>query len=240
MTEALAIQNRQPLVHLVARNPVEMQQAQTGLISWLTAKIEEIGAEMSEYQESLAQALKNKWSSKGLRKAINSAFYRQEFYQKTLDAVRAGYTIIPEFPIDVFAIRVNRDKPEGGTNSSRYGRAIADVETCDIMATGSGKYVSPTPKTFHWKETRKDGDKEYKVDLVEPTALQSVEFPIRSARAEVMSATAEAMALKVFDEIGICPQSRQADPLVIGRIWLPRTNKSVNFLIAWHLNLNEL
>lgn len=238
MSEALAV--TQPLVHLVARNPVEMQEAREGLAGWLAAKIAEVDAEMLEYQESLAQAIKNRWSRKGLNKAINSAFYRKQFYEKTLDAVNAGYTIVPEFPIDVFAIRVNRDEPEGGTNHARYSRAVADVETADITATGTGEYVSPIPKTFHWKETRHDGDKEYKVDLVKPTALQAVEFPLRSARAEVMSATAEAMALKVFDEIGICPQTRKADPLIIGRIWLGGGNKSVNFLIAWHLNLNEL
>lgn len=230
----------QPNVHLVARNPVEMQQSQQGLIEWLKSKIANVTAEMADYQESLAQAIKNKWSRRGLNKAVSSAFYRKEFYEKTLAAVEAGYTIIPEFPIDVFAVRVNRDTPEGERQTARYGRASALVETADIMAQGEGKYVSPTPKTIHWSETRKDGDKEYKVDVCAPTALQAVEFPVRSARVEVMSATAEAMALKVFDEIGICPPARQADPLIIGRIWLAQGRKSVNFLIAWHLNLNEL
>ena len=239
MSQAIAVQ--QPLVHLVARNPVEMQEARTGLAGWLTAKIEEVGAEMRDYQESLEQAVKNKWSAKGLKKAISSAFYRKEFYSKTLDAVNAGLTIVPEFPIDVFAIRVQRETPEGGVQTSTWSRATAEVETCDILPTGKGEYVSPTPKTLHWKETRTGNDgKEFKVNLVQPTALQSVEFPIRSARAEVMSATAEAMALKVFDEIGICPQTRKPDPLIIGRILLPGSDKSVSFLIAWHLNLNEL
>lgn len=85
MSQALAIQ--QPMVHLVARNPVEMQEARTGLAGWLTAKIAEVSAEMQDYQDSLAQAVKNKWSAKGLKKAITSAFWRKEFYSKTLAAV---------------------------------------------------------------------------------------------------------------------------------------------------------
>lgn len=239
MNNALAVV--QPMVHLVARNPVEMQEARQGLAGWLTAKIAEVGAEMADYQESLAQAVKNKWGAKGLKKAISSAFYRQEFYKKTLAAVDAGFTIVPEFPIDVFAIRVQRDAPEGAIQTSRYGRAIAEDERCEILPTGAGDYASPRPKTVTWKETRTDNqEKGYKVNLIQPTALQPVEFPIRSARAEVMSATAEAMALKVFDEIGICPQTRKADPLIIGRVLLPGSDKTVNFLIAWHLNLNEL
>lgn len=240
-TNELAL--RQPSsVHLVARNAVEMQQSQGNLMSWLTAKIESITAEMAEYQDSLAEAVANKWSTRGLKKAVSGAFWRREFYQKALDAVKAGFTIVPEFPIDIFAIRVARDTPEGGVNDARYSRPLPDNERCEILPTGAGGYVSPRPKVLRWKETRTDArDKsEYRINLVRPTALQSVEFPIRSARAEVMSATAEAMALKVFDEIGICPPARQADPLVIGRIWLPRTTKSVNFLIAWHLNLSEL
>lgn len=244
MEEALAVQNVEPgsAVHLVARNPVEMQQSQAGLMNWLAAKIEAISEEMSEYQESLSEAARNKWNTRGLKKAISGAFWRREFYQKTLDAVRAGFTIVPEFPIDVFAIRVDREGVEGGRNVARYGRPIADDERCEILPTGSGRYVSPRPRVYRWKESRTDErDKsEYKMNLVQPTALQAVEFPIRSARAEVMSATAEAMALKVFDEIGICPQTRKADPLIIGRIHLPDSDKSVSFLIAWHLNLNEL
>jgi hypothetical protein len=239
MSEALAL--AQPLVHLVARNPVEMQEARSSLAEWLKAKIAVVNSEMEDYQDSLAEAVAHKWGAKGLKKAISSAFWRKEFYEKTLAAVEAGFTIVPEFPIDVFAIRVERMTPEGSVQSARYGRAIAEDERCEILPTGSGQYVSPRPKTVTWREGRKDNEgTEYKVNLVQPTKLQPVEFPIRSARAEVMSATAEAMALKVFDQIGICPQTRKADPLIIGRILLPDSDRMVNFLIAWHLNLTEL
>lgn len=64
-----------------------------------------------------------------------------------------------------------------------------------------------------------------------------------------MNATAEAMALKVFDQIGICQPTRNAgitrkgDPLIIGQILGKRegwSQKCVSFIIAWHLNLKDL
>lgn len=237
---ALVPQTETSTVHLVARNPVEMQASQSNLAAWLRAKIAEIGAEMQEYQDALEHATKNKWNKRGLQKAVSNAFYRQQFYEKTLAAVEAGFTIIPEFPIDIFAVRVEREGPKGSRREARYGKATAAVETADILPQGAGNYVSPTPKAIHWKEQRGEGEKAYSVDIVSPTALQPVEFPIRTARAEIMSTTAEAMALRVFDEIGICPPRRQPDPLIIGRICMPNSTKSVNFLIAWSLNLNEL
>lgn len=62
-----------------------------------------------------------------------------------------------------------------------------------------------------------------------------------------MSATQEAMASKIFDQIGISPQGkvRQADPLIIGQILGERSGysgerKTASFLIAWHLDLRAL
>jgi hypothetical protein len=64
-----------------------------------------------------------------------------------------------------------------------------------------------------------------------------------------MNATAEAMALKVFDQIGIANPvrnvgvQRKGDPLIIGQVLSKRvgwTQKCVSFIIAWYLNLDEL
>jgi hypothetical protein len=239
--EVLAIPGAEPLVHLVARNPVEMQDARDKLISWLMAKTENVAVEIQDYRDALEQAVKNKWSKRGLQKAVDNAMFREEFYSKALSAVKAGFTIVPDFPIDVFAIRTERVYAQEGVQTSRYGKPTPNQEQAEILPEGEGEYRSPTPKTTHWTETRKDNKgEEYKLNLVRPGELQAVVFPIRAARVEVMSATAEAMALRVFDEIGICPQTRKADPLIIGRICLPHSDKAVNFLIAWHLNLNEL
>jgi hypothetical protein len=69
-------------------------------------------------------------------------------------------------------------------------------------------------------------------------------FPLNVARPQIMEATAQAMVAKCFDEIGICPQTKQADPLIIGRIATKRRGwqepSMISFLIAWHLDLRTL
>jgi len=75
------------------------------------------------------------------------------------------------------------------------------------------------------------------------TDFQEVVFPLVAARPEIMGATADAMGLKVFDAIGICPPVRKGDPLIIGKIYGQGPNwnrKEVSFLIAWHLDLRVL
>jgi hypothetical protein len=235
----------EPLVHLVARNPAEMQSARASLSLWLTRKIAAADTDIADYEASLEQATKNRWNRAGLRKALNQAIGQRTFYEKILAAVEAGYTVIPEFPIDVFAIRVEREGPIPEHVASRYKNGLAlRPEAADVLPEGEGEYVSNTPKASDWQESKTDekGNK-YTVYHRSAVALQDVVFPVRAARVEVMSATAEAMALRVFDEIGICPAQRKADPLIIGRILAPKkgyTQKSISFLIAWHLNLNEL
>jgi hypothetical protein len=249
-TETLAVQTQnipgaEPLVHLVARNPVEMQEARGNLALWLTNKIAAVEKDVADYQASLDQAVKNKWNKTGLRKALNQALGQQTFYEKVLAAVEAGYTIVPEFPVEVFAVRVERDYAVPEHVESRYKSSLAlTPESADVLPEGAGEYVSNVPDARDWAETKQEEKGgTYTLHHREAVGLRDVVFPIRAARVEVMSATAEAMALKVFDEIGICPPRRQPDPLIIGRILMPRkggTQKSVSFLIAWHLNLNEL
>jgi hypothetical protein len=59
-----------------------------------------------------------------------------------------------------------------------------------------------------------------------------------------MSATAEAIALKIFDEIGSLPKRRRkGDPIVVGRIcggFGDADRKVITFLIAWYVDTREL
>lgn len=245
MSDELALANTEPLVHLVARNPVEMQTAQANLQEWLKRKLASIDTDIADYEASLEQAKKNKWNRTGLRKAVNQAIAGRTFYEKILAAVEAGYTIVPEFPIDVFAIRVDRDYPVTERRTSSYkGGLGVPLEPADILPEGEGDYVSNVPLTnIHSETTVADAGQKRVAYHRDSTALQDVIFPVRAARVEVMSATAEAMAHRVFDQIGICPATRKADPLIIGQIlWQKNTytQRVVSFLIAWHLNLNEL
>jgi hypothetical protein len=246
MTEALAVQTQKSAVHLVARNPVEMQTAQADLAEWLRRKIDSFDPEITDLNASINEAKKNNWSVAALTRQRNKEVARQEFYAKVLAAVEAGYTIVPEFPVDLFAIRVSREFPQNDrttVTASSYGPAPVYREKPDVLAAGEGSYVSPWPQVERGTYEEQKGEQLVKYKFAEPTEFSEVVFPLRAARPEVMNATAEAMALQVFDQIGICPAERKADPLIIGQILGKKegySQKCVNFLIAWHLNLNEL
>jgi hypothetical protein len=258
MTEALVVQESQQVVpvssvHLVARNPVQMQNAQADLAVWLRSKTTQVKLEVDELNSAISEAQENGWSTSALTRQRNKVAGQATYYFKLLTAVESGYTIIPEFPIDVFAIRVTRSgvRARDTTSRSTYGYPDVDNERPDIAPVGEGEYKSPMQMVRHGEYTEKDKEgKDITVRFTQASDFQDVMFPLRAARVEVMNATAEAMAYKVFDQIGIClPTSnaagitRKGDPLIIGQILGQRSGwsqKCASFIIAWHLNLNEL
>jgi hypothetical protein len=245
----------EPTYHLVARNPQQMAAASANLQSWLDKRIEAASAEVSELERARDEAKLHKWRTSAYNNAISKANSRLRYYIKIEAAVKAGYTIVPNFPVDVFAIRVRRPNvvTPNQVGSSYGGKADYLAEPPDVAELGTGKYVSPKPSGYHTTDETKSSDgKITKRDKFVSMSLQPPEFPFSVAVPEVMSATAEAMALRVFDQIGICPQTSKrgkGDPLIIGQVILEtgsmyRQNrdhkKPVSFLIAWHLDLRTL
>lgn len=230
------------LVHLVARNPQEMAAAQADLAIWLQNKVASMDREISEVSTALAVAKANKWATSALANQVARGNQRKKFYEKTLLAVQLGYTIVPNFPIDVFAIRTNKESPKWQHNESQWTPQVSN-EKAQLLPAGTGRYQGETPLVYRGSNdtTDKDGKKKT-VNWIETAAFADVEFPVMAARVEVMDATAQAMTAKLFDSIGICPQSRKGDPLIIGRIIEAHRfgAKEVSFLIAWHLDLRTL
>ena len=239
-------------VHLVATSPLEMAQAQGDLSAWLIAKLAEVDSEVKELKSATEVAIQNKWESKTLAAQLVRARQRHIFYTKTLQAVNAGYCIIPNFPIDIFAVRVTRDKPRHQVESTSLSYSSDPAsrlkdEAPDIRAAGIGSYVSPSQLLERWEDPSKKDEKgnETGRKFAKPIAFGDIEFPIIAAQATVMDATSKAMALKLFDRIGICPQGRPlCDPLIIGQILLQKRgyqdHRTVSFIIAWHLDLRTL
>ena len=237
-----------PEVHLVARNPNEMALAKSSLTMWLQQKIKQCDGETDELGEAAETARRNKWQWKTLQNHCNLAKRRGEFYRKTLAAVDAGFTIVPNFPIDLFAVRVKRERPKWDQASSSYsaGNAMANAPDIkpDSLPAGVGQYVSnvPTGHSGDYKEKNGKGEEITKYFFT-TTDFTDIQFPIECARPAVMNAAEAAMALRVFDSVGICPQSRRGDPLIIGQILGPKvgySQKVISFLIAWHLDLRTL
>lgn len=248
MSDEIVVSQPQTSVHLVARNPSEMAQAKSSLEQFLKLKIQQCEAEASDLWEAYEEAQRHKWKSSTLRNHYNLAIRRSHFYTKARMAVEAGYTLVPNFPVDVFAVRVKRETPlqDQATSTSSRRQAINNAKNleADALPAEAGKYVSDMPAGVagSFKERDKN-DKEITKYFFITTEYQDIAFPMEAARVEVMSATAEAMALRVFDQIGICPQTRKGDPLLIGKILGPKRGyqqKEISFLIAWHLDLRTL
>jgi hypothetical protein len=221
------------------------------MVGWAKAKVQEIYLEVAELQVEYDYAKKNKWRTSGLKNALNRTKKRHEFYEKVKLALEAGYALVPNFPVDVFAIRTCQESPFRPANPPTRSDSVRECRT-DSSPPGEGEYKDTTPAVVSYLETVKDNQgKEKEVQKWYPTDFLNVEFPVQLAKVEVMEAASRAMALKIFDEIGALParpgripgtMRRRGDPIVVGRI-VQRNGyqeKVLSFMIAWFMNFDML
>lgn len=233
---------------VVACNPAEMMTAQKSLILWAARQIQAEKELLNESIEQFEIARKSKWNSSGWSRRISLSEGKIQYYKKIKMALEAGYYIVPPFPIDVFAIRTDRTKPTTKMGFSDPAMAITQGIPSIPLVAGEGEYVSNTVATRTFQQRVKN---QYAVDGFEnkvfhqPYKFKSVEFPFKLAKAAVMSETARAMALKVFDQLGIMGTTAASptvpDPIVCGQI-LPWFHKrqAVTFFVAWWLDTKTL
>jgi hypothetical protein len=221
-------------LELTATLPAEMISAQHNLIQWCEQKIQFIQKETEELKQATAHAKKMKWKYTTLQNQFYRSEKRLSFYEKIKAALVEGYYIIPNFDVDVFAVRTEKDKPKKYLTHNRWSdrnQSSADVKL------GCGDYKNDRPlvssryideKTTQFWASKWD---------------EQIEFPINMCKPVIMEATSRAMALKIFDEIGVFPSARKDDdPVIIGRIntKVGYFTKRVSFMIVWHLNTNVL
>jgi hypothetical protein len=241
--ESTAVAVIEKTTSLTAQTPQDFNECQEKLVEFFKAKVEVQSKEAQELQENYEIAKKNKWKTKTLKRHAEKAIKRMEYYQKILAALEAGYHIIPNFPVDTFAIRVTRDGPTKWY--AKYGWQIEQKP--DVAAPGKGEYVNPTPIMHEKLQYGKDRDEQqvvgYYLDDLDP----EIEFPFAMAKPEIMEATSRAMAIKAFDEMGALPgvarrgrkRKTYPDPILVGKILEPddpEKNRCVMFLIAWHID----
>jgi hypothetical protein len=224
---------------VVARNPTEMVTAQSRMIEWATAKIAEKQEEATELQENYEIAVKNKWRSGTLKKHAQKAVKKVEYYEKVKAALEAGFFIIPNMDLDVFAMRTTRKNPtKKGSNSKWQNRDQATIAN----KMGEGRYVDPTPSEAVevYKEKNKEGQL-VKKGYYYADEFKDVMHPFQLAKPQVLDATGRAMALKIFDDIGIVPRRRGGDPMVIGRVIHREgyNDHAISFLITWFVDTRD-
>lgn len=235
-------------LEVTATTPLEMSQAQGDLIAWCERKIAAMKHDAAELAESFAIAVKRKWKSTTLKRHADLAVKRVTFYEKIKSALEAGYCIVPNFPIDLFAIRTNRNKPTKSLHIGTYEAAGWHFkQQSGKLPVGEGKYKSPNPlvKTDFDVDKKPDGTSK-KTYTEWATDFEDVEFPIKMAKPKIMEVVGRAMAIKIFDQFGLFA-SGTGDPIITGEIVSPDNQssspvnmKKVTFIIAWHLNVRDL
>lgn len=230
---------------VIAHNSHEMAAAQVQLGTWAEKKVAETSDARAEIEESLRLAVEHKWGVTGLRRAVGIAKKQHEFYRKIAAAVRLGYVIVPNFPVDLFAIRTTKGTPKRGQQDGGWFSDRAHEQESNAPPIGHGSYVDAIPETEVRSYPAKSADGQAITKHFNfATAFRDVAFPITAVKPQILDDTGRAMAAKVFDEIGIGPEgvirSRIKDPMVIGRIIYRPKKRVVSFLIAWWLTNKDL
>lgn len=247
-TESTALVKADTGIQVMAMDPNQMQVAQSDLLGWFEGKAAAVRQEFDELEENLAIAKKNKWNTKTHQRQLTLAQGRVTFYEKIAAALRAGYHIIPNFPMDMIAIRTDRKRPLKKKNMYRFASFEQNPGKLPI---GEGEYVSPFPfvescqieveeTNYRTKEMELVKKREYSA-----SDFDAVEFPLVMAKPQIMEATGQAISKMIFDSIGLMPQTQaNRDPIIAGEIRDPRGTSQnplrVTFLIAWYLDTEAI
>jgi len=237
---------------VIAKTVTEMAVAQTRLIGWAEGKLAKLRGEAAEAKVNSELAHSRKWKVAPFRKVQKVAEDRVGYYERLKAALEAGYTIVPDMPADTFAVRTSRQFPAHRTTHSEWrSRSLPEAES-DGSSVGKGRYVTPDMIYDHSEERKKleNGREEVTYYATSRAYDDEFDFPIRLVKPQVLDDTSRAMALRIFDEIGVLSagsgrhkQSLKAsDPIVVGRIVRNEGSKRIAcaFLITWWVDSRDL
>lgn len=237
-------------IAVTAENADEMKQCQGAIIDWCSSKVDQLEAEWKEVRDAYDYAVKQKWRNDVLKRQSERAFKRFDFYKRMLIALEHGYQIVPSFPVTAFAIRTDKKNPLRMYTTSWQQKHTQEPP---VLPTGEGEYKNPFPLVRELQITpatkTTSEKKSYWAD-----SWKDLEFPLSMAKPQIMEATTRAMALKIFDDVGILPgyhpsegtRPPRGDPIIVARLLHPgtthkwATKRYVTFIIAWHLNTADL
>jgi hypothetical protein len=246
-----------------ATNMGDVPHMQASLVEWCRSKLADVRAEAEELAASYKLAIERKWKASTLKKHSGMALKRITFYEKMLAALEAGYCLFPTVDCELFAIRTDRTTPKYQARWLTWGAPNFVAEAAPDLPVGQGEYHSPNPVVWSRAQTRNVRDNAGELQKTEGTffntgPFREVDFPLVMAKPQVMDAAGKAMALKVFDEVGIISDYQRrteatggvragGDPIIVGHIIDPkprgyagRERKVRTFLIAWHVDTKDL
>jgi hypothetical protein len=241
---AQVAQDDPPETFFYARNQTEMSKAQEALVAWADAKVRLLKKELNEAAENVLIATKRKWKKAPFERVMDRAAKKLTFYEKVQAALKAGYVIVPDMNVELFAIRTTRKSAKQNKVKGQWSRP--NDQKTNSPPLGEGRYVTPQGEQVWANEVKKHEpgkQPEYEIARWVEGHDEEIDFPFRLAKPAILNATADAMAGKFFDEMGVLPRFRkQPDPVVVGRIVYKEgyVEKRFNFLIVWYIDTREL
>lgn len=232
-------------LHLVALDRPQLEAAQTKMIAWAKARLDKVDVDADVESTSLDVAAKNGWLISPFERRLSVLAKQRTFYTKIVEALEAGYAIVPNFAMTVFAIRTKAKAPRGTEQKGFYNRFIQGAQ---LLPRGDGRYVDPRPRVESEQRTSKDSAGKDVINTFQLPVdeFDQVDFPLVLARPEIMTSAGKAMALKLFDEIGVASdsglgRSRTGDPILLGRLINPRPARpSLTFFLGWYFDPSRL
>lgn len=242
---------------VLAKNPVEMAASQAAMIDRVLLRIQQEQYELNLAQENLDHARRLKIKTAGWARLVTKHTGFIKYYEKVLQALKAGYFVVPDLPIAVIAVRTNRVFPTH-RKVEQCGMSVKD-EPPALLPAGEGEYVAPEVLVHRGSyEQAIEGGKTKTVKTITPMGLDTPNFPFKAVRPEVLSELSNAQKLRLFDLIGVYPntvRSSKRDPMLIGIITTQRErmdkyrhqlpdlasgHKRLSFLLKWWLDLDSL
>lgn len=219
---------------IVALTPAEMVPAQADLVAWCDRKIKALSDEADEFELHQKLALENGWKTSVVTATLNRTARRITYYAKMKAALEAGYLLVPNMPVDVLAVRVDRAKQPERVKDSKWGGFPAKPQA--HLPAGTGRYVDESLmfRDETHVEKKPDGKEVLVKRYVTDDYDEEIDFPFTTMKPVVLEAAARAMALRIFDQIGQVQNSGGQDPILVGQLLDPRGNqRRTTFFIAW-------
>jgi hypothetical protein len=223
---------------VIALTPTELAPAQQSLRAWCEARIVHWTGKQEIARKAVDHAIAHGWKADRYNAELRRCASRVRFYRKVDRAIELGYLIVPNFPLEIFAVRTNAQSPRAQFSTSSW-KDFAQKPR--ILPEGEGRYISNRP-TKDWlaKTTDEKGNVTQK-EYFPVSLLEDIEMPFDLVRPEIMQAVDRARGLKLFDQVGVC-SDRRADPIVCGQILESSSfgAKTVTFFLAWYVDLDKL
>jgi hypothetical protein len=229
---------------VMARTPAQLDQSREQVKDWLQLKLRSLRAAEQNAQENLDAAIQAKVKTSAWKAVIYRERRRIKYYEKLYAALEAGYYIVPDFPINVIAVRTKKTRPTVGGTEYRWASDVRD-EPHQFLPVGEGEYVNPDIAAYPVQRNVQNSEGKTESVTRHQAAFEfdEIDFPLRVIRPQILKDFSKAVQAKIFDEIGVLPDTRRRqDPVVVGRIELKEgyTRKSCSFIISWWIPTSSL